>query len=104
MFRQILVHPDDQDLQRILWNLQDLWLSHTGWEITQIFNDWFDLFNSRSKYTDKCLFKNAFGDNYNDQKEFLMNVKKTVSTMRVVNHKGLIPFQKGILLSIRSLL
>jgi hypothetical protein len=103
---QVLSHSVAQAIKYC--GTQGLLYKNLQWEkvaeITQIFNDWFELFNSTSKYTNKCLFKNAFGVNYNDQKGFLMNVEKTVSTMRVVNHKGLIPFQKGMLLSIRSLL
>nr|CAH7759843.1 unnamed protein product [Callosobruchus chinensis] len=71
--------------------------------IVQLFNDWFDLLNSRSKIVANCPTRNAYGTNLDEQTVLLDKMSDLVNSMRVGNHKGIIPFQKGILLTSRSL-
>lgn len=71
-------------------------------EVVGLFNDWFDLFNSRSKFGG-CPEKNAFGIDLEKQYDILRNVSTLIEKIRVGKHKSLVPFQKGILLSNRSL-
>lgn len=72
-------------------------------EIIKLFNDWFDLFNAKSKYGchSGC---NAFGVDKENQIALLNNITPVVSATTVGKHKALIPFQKGILLSNSSLI
>lgn len=76
---------------------------HKAAEIVQLFNDWFDLLNSRFKYNENCPGRNAFGTDLKSQQELLNKVSEITSTMRIGKHEQLIPFQKGILLTNRSL-
>nr|CAH7713705.1 unnamed protein product [Callosobruchus chinensis] len=71
--------------------------------IVQLFNDWFDLLNSRSKIVANCPTRNAYGTNLDEQTVLLDKMSDLVNSMRVGKHKGIIPFQKGILLTSRSL-
>ncbi|VEN43569.1 unnamed protein product [Callosobruchus maculatus] len=71
-------------------------------ELCQLFNDWFDLLNSRNKYSG-CIEKNAFGTNLEAQQDLLNRVTNQVSSMIVGNHKSMIQFQKGILLTNKSM-
>ncbi|CAH1955417.1 unnamed protein product [Acanthoscelides obtectus] len=71
--------------------------------VVQLFNDWFDLFNCRSKFVENCPTRNAYGTDLDKQIRLLDEMSEVVSSMRIGKHKGLIPFQKGILLSNRSL-
>lgn len=72
-------------------------------KIAKLFNDWFDLLNSHLKYVGNCPGKNAFGTNLDTQKNLLNKMSAFIANMRVGNHKGLIPFQKGILLTNRPI-
>lgn len=72
-------------------------------EIVQLFNDWFDLFNARTKLVQNNPKKNAFGTDLDNQKKILKQMSDTINSIRVGKHKNLIPFQKGILLSNSSL-
>lgn len=72
-------------------------------DCVQLFNDWFDLFNSRTKLVANCISKNAFGTDLENQRKIVSRMSELVSTMRVGKHKEIIPFQKGILLTNLSL-
>nr|CAH7756017.1 unnamed protein product [Callosobruchus chinensis] len=71
--------------------------------IVQLFNDWFDLLNSRSKVVPNCPTRNAYGTDLGAQAQLLDKMSDMVKSMRVGKHNGIIPFQKGILLTNRSL-
>nr|CAH7744568.1 unnamed protein product [Callosobruchus chinensis] len=64
-------------------------------KLVQIRNDWFDLFNSRVQFEGNCPTKNAFGTNLEQQTKLLNDMTDVMSSVRVGNHKDLIPFQKG---------
>lgn len=70
-------------------------------------DNFFDLMNSKvpEPLSDKPL-KAAFGKEkfYSDQKDLLNKVKKEISEMRVIGKKTMLPFQKGMLISINSLI
>lgn len=70
-------------------------------EIIQIINDWFDLLNSRHKFNSPR--QNAFGTDLENQVNLLNKMSQLVSDIRIGRHKGLIQFQKGILISNKSL-
>nr|CAH7725047.1 unnamed protein product [Callosobruchus chinensis] len=72
-------------------------------KLVQICNDWFDLFNSRVQFEGNCPTKNAFGTNLEQQTKLLNDMTDVMSSVRVGNHKDLIPFQKGIILNNRSI-
>lgn len=81
-------------------------MKETNWHETSdmiaMINNWFDLFNARSKFgTDQG--HNAYGINLENQIALLDEVSMFISLMRVGRHKSLIPFQKGILLSNKSM-
>nr|CAH7720027.1 unnamed protein product [Callosobruchus chinensis] len=78
------------------------WLEASA--IVQLFNDWFDLMNSRSKFVISCPGRNAFGTDIEKQKELLHKMTEVINIIRVGKHKNLIPFQKGIILSNKSLI
>lgn len=81
--------------------------STSSWKTTaatiKVFNDWFDLLNSRHKMTDHCPEKYAFGVELASQQSVLDNMLHLINSVRVGKHKRLIPFQKGIILTSRSL-
>lgn len=81
---------------------------NSNWELAsycvQLFNDWFDLFNSKSRFVGNCPTRNAFGTDFENQKKKLNDMSEFISCLRVGKHKELIPFQKGILLSNKSLI
>ena len=68
----------------------------------RLFNDWFDLFNSSSKFGSHSGM-HAYGINAEKQNELLATVSLLVKDMRVGKKNHLLPFQKGILISNRSL-
>nr|CAH7736811.1 unnamed protein product [Callosobruchus chinensis] len=78
------------------------WLEASA--IVQLFNDWFDLMNSRSKFVISCPGRNAFGTDIEKQKELLHKMTEVINIIRVGKHKNFIPFQKGIILSNKSLI
>lgn len=89
------------------WCGMEGFLSNTHWKETSTFikliNDWFDVFNSQVKYGSHPG-ANAFGVDLEKQIMILNETSETVSQMMVGNHKALIPFQKGIVLSNNSLI
>lgn len=73
-------------------------------KVIKIANDWFDVLNSRDSKSDLPSIKGAFGGScFSSQLALLDEMSNIVSSMRVIGHQGLIPFQRGILLSNRSL-
>lgn len=74
-------------------------------KVIKIVNDWFDVLNSRDSESNVPSIKGAFGGSYlRQQLAVLDEMSSIVSSMRVIGHRGLIPFQRGILLSNRSLI
>jgi len=69
----------------------------------EMFDNWFDIFNSRITYSSKKMGC-AFGIHLDEQKSVLEKVASCVETMREIGRKSLLPFQKGLLMSIKSLL
>nr|CAH7729374.1 unnamed protein product [Callosobruchus chinensis] len=92
--QKLLLMQEDIDLCLRLLN---------GWKL-QLFNDWFDLINSRSKFVISCPGRNAFGTDIEKQKELLHKMTEVINIIRVGKHKNLIPFQKGIIISNKSLI
>lgn len=72
-------------------------------EFVGLINAWFDLFSSRTKFVANKPTKNAYGSDLPKQEELLGAESTLIGTMSVENHKSLIQFQKGMLLSNRSL-
>lgn len=72
-------------------------------DIVQLFNDWFDLMNSRSKFMGNCPGRNAYGTDIKTQTDLLSRMSEFIKSLRVGKHKSIIQFQKGILLSNASL-
>lgn len=71
-------------------------------EFICIMNTWFDIFNS---YTEKGTVptKNAYGVNLEIQITHLDKVSKIISEMRPIGKNAMQTFQKGIIMSIKSL-
>lgn len=70
--------------------------------VLQLFNDWFDLFNSKYKYG-RSNISHAYGTNIKEQNTILDNMNDFIQAMRVGKRSTLLPFQKGILLCNKSL-
>lgn len=72
-------------------------------EFFQLVNNWFDIMNS---YAPSCSIptKKPYGNRLEEQKETLMNMMSTVGKMLCVGKRGLQVFQKGIIMSIKSLM
>lgn len=68
----------------------------------QLVNDSFDILNSR-RIVDKKPLASAYGTNEQLQRTILNNMYLCCQTMQVGNRKQLLPFQKGLLMSINSL-
>lgn len=75
-------------------------------EFIKLMNDWFDIFNTRCPVNDSRPTQKAFGYSgaLRKQTDILVKVYNTVGEMRAVGKKGMIQFQKGIQLNIKSLL
>lgn len=67
-------------------------------DMLKIFNDWFDLFNSKYKYGYNNT-SHAYGINLEEQNAILDNMNDFIQAMRVGKRQTLLQFQKGILLS-----
>lgn len=82
------------------------YLDDTNWQETNTFlklvNDWFDVFNAKLKYGSHPG-ENAFVIDFDNPILILSETSNIVSKMLVGNHKSLVPFQKGILLSQKSI-
>lgn len=83
-------------------HLQNMHWKETS-KFIKLINDWFDVFNAQIKYGTHSG-ANAFGVDLEKQLMIIKETSETVSKMTVGNHKTLIPFQKGILLSNNSLI
>ena len=74
-------------------------------EFVQLFNDWFDVVNSRRKVDPRAPLRSAYGGAMLDeQNKVLKRMLTYVKQMRAVTKagnrkKGLCPFQKGIAMS-----
>lgn len=63
-------------------------------------NNWFDLLNSQNLYENNTT---AYGNNIEEQNQLLDKMDDFIKSMRVHGKRCLMQFQKGILLSNRSL-
>ena len=70
-------------------------------DFIELVNNWFDLLNTSSKYSAKGV--SAFGVNLNDQMKIIQKMTEVMTAMRVVRHRALLPFQKGIIITNKSL-
>lgn len=68
----------------------------------KLINKWFDIMNSNMKFGSHQGV-NAYGMNEEEQKTTLENVNRLMSTMRVGGKLTMLPFQKGIVISNKSL-
>lgn len=66
-----------------------------------VVNDWFDVMNSRNLYENQDS-KKPFGLNIVQQNKILDEMFKMVETMRCAHSPDMLPFQDGILVSIKS--
>jgi hypothetical protein len=72
-------------------------------DFIETINSWFDVMNSRLQY-DKKKLSCAFGIHLDEQKEALEKMYNQTEKMRGLNKKSLLPFQRGILIGIRSII
>ena len=93
---QVLSHSVATAL-RLLFNDKQ---SQSEW--VETINSWFDIFNSRMQF-DANNLKCGFGIHLLEQKRELEKMVETTTKMRSMRHKNLLPFQKGILIGIKSL-
>ena len=68
----------------------------------RIVDNFFDVFNSRIPYADKPM-RCGYGLNLEQQNSALTEMEQLARLSRVGKNKALLPFQKGILMSIKSL-
>lgn len=71
-------------------------------EAIQIINDWFDVMNSRKIY-DKKILSCGFGIHLEEQVKALEKMENLIKTMKIKNKSFMLPFQKGILISIKAI-
>jgi len=62
-----------------------------------LFNKWFDLFNTQHKY-DKV--SKGFGLDYENQEQLINTMKTFIQNMRIHDKNTLLPFQKGSFIQI----
>jgi hypothetical protein len=67
----------------------------------QLVNDTFDLLNTRVK-TGKSATTSAYGVHLEAQSQLLDAMSKTISDLRVVGKTTLLPFKKGLLMSVSA--
>ena len=67
-----------------------------------LFDQWFDLFNSRVGFNTKKMAC-RYGVHFEEQDSVLEHTFSCVQSMRAKGRQSLLPFQKGMLLSIRAL-
>lgn len=84
-----------------LYNDDNNWLQCS--KLLKNFNDWFDIFNSKVPQSDSRSTIKAYGLALEEQNKILDEIFQYIKTMRKLNSKSLLPFQKGILISIKSL-
>lgn len=96
----------NRNAMTIKWCGSNGLLHSLNWEFTanvlQLFNDWFDLHNSSVLYGSHSG-SHAYGINLEKQNETLNNMNEFIEQMRVGKRTSLMQFQKGILLSNKSL-
>ncbi|CAI6357563.1 unnamed protein product [Macrosiphum euphorbiae] len=68
-------------------------------EVIQLINDWFDLMNTQQKYDNHVA---SYGLNENEQNELLSKMNNFILQMRVYGKNVLLPFQKGIIVTNKS--
>lgn len=92
--------------QAIEWFGRNDFLTCENWsecaDFFELVDKWFDVFNSKYK-NNKTACSSAYGINLQEQNQVLFDMSRYMETIRVGTHKGLLPFQKGILLNNRSL-
>nr|CAI5846632.1 unnamed protein product [Callosobruchus analis] len=54
--------------------------------VVQLFNDWFDIMNSRSKFIINCPVRNGFGTDIEKQKVLLHKMTEVITIIRIVSH------------------
>ncbi|XP_036148853.1 uncharacterized protein LOC105834939 isoform X2 [Monomorium pharaonis] len=90
----------------ILWCGKHGFLSQDNYDVAsefiELIDAWFDIFNSKVSKGYRPG-KEPYGLNLERQNEILNKVTNTMLTMRVGNHKSLLPFQKGVILNNNSL-
>lgn len=69
--------------------------------IVKLFNDWFDVMNSKLKY--QRSGSHAYGINLQQQNKIIDDMSQFIEEMRVGKRASLLQFQKGILLCNKSL-
>ena len=67
----------------------------------ELVDQWFDTMNSSCLYSTKKL-NSGFGIHEEEQMFVLSKMERMISGMRVIGKKSLLPFQKGVLISIQS--
>jgi len=72
-------------------------------ELIETINNWFDVMNSRTEFDSNPL-KCSYGVHQNEQEASLLKMSNLMEQMRVRNRNGLFPFQKGIIIGIKSLI
>jgi len=70
--------------------------------VIKLLNDWFDIFNSKSMYSEHSG-KNAYSMNLEKQNAILREVTSFMYKLRVGSHKNLMLFQKGFIIRNNSL-
>ena len=68
----------------------------------EMFDQWFDIFNSRTPCDAKKMAC-GFGVHFEEQNSVLEKVCSCVESMRQRGRRSLLPFQKGMMISIRAL-
>ncbi|KAL1487972.1 hypothetical protein ABEB36_015353 [Hypothenemus hampei] len=69
----------------------------------KIINDWFDVFNCQIPHPDSRNRVKAYGLALAEQNEILEKMNSIMQNMRKIGGNAILPFQKGILVSIKSL-
>lgn len=102
---KLFSHTISKAISRL--GLLDVFESENNWlecsELLKVANDWFDVFNSKVSQSDSRKRVKAYGLALPEQNEILDKMEKTISNLRKVGCKTLLPFQRGIIISIRSL-
>ncbi|VEN55423.1 unnamed protein product, partial [Callosobruchus maculatus] len=65
----------------------------------KLVNDWFDVFNVSSPVTDSRARNRAYGLALEEQNKILDKMSEVMKELQVIDSRGKLPFQKGILLS-----
>lgn len=84
-----------------IFKTENNWLECS--ELLKVTNDWFDVFNSKVPQSDSRARVKAYGLALPDQNEILDKMEETMYNLKKVGSNTLLPFQRGIIISIRSL-